>query len=110
MATTKRSQKAKTPVTKVSDRRVRKGKLKPSDLKDLKKLGHIASLLESLHEIGAARDKAGNRTLHMDEYCLLVLMWIYNSVIGGRKALSWPNLVLLGFAHGTRTSSGITSR
>lgn len=37
MATAKRSEKAKTPVTKVSDRRARKGKIKPSDLKDLKK-------------------------------------------------------------------------
>ncbi len=26
------------------------------------------------------------------------------------KALSWPNLVLLGFARGARTGSGITSR
>lgn len=78
MAKAKRSDKAKTPVTKISDRRVRKGKIKPSDLKDLKKLGHIASLLEPLHQIGTARDKASNRSLHMDEYCLLVLMWIFN--------------------------------
>jgi hypothetical protein len=87
MAAAKRSDKAKTPVTRVSDARVRKGKIKPSDLKDLKKLGHIAGLLEPLHEIGAARDKAGNRSLHMDEYCLLVLMWIFNPVIDSMRGM-----------------------
>lgn len=87
MATAKRSNKAKKPVTKVADARARKGKIKPSDLKDLKKLGHIASLLEPLHEIGAARDKAGNRSLHMDQYCLLVLMWIFNPVIDSMRGM-----------------------
>lgn len=87
MAAAKKSRKDKTPVTKVSDRRVRKGKIKPSDLKDLKKLGHIASLLEPLHEIGAARDKADNRSLHMDEYCLLVLMWMFNPVIDSLRGM-----------------------
>ena len=67
MAAAKHSRKAKKPAAKVSDARVRKGRIKPSDLKDLKKLSHIASLLEPLHKIGAARDKAGNRSLHMDE-------------------------------------------
>lgn len=87
MATAKRSEKAIAPVTKVSDRRVRKGKIKPSDLKDLKNLGHMASLLEPLHGIGAARDKAGNRDLHMDEYCLLVLMWMFNPVIDSLRGM-----------------------
>ncbi|MEP0431503.1 IS4 family transposase [Rhodopirellula bahusiensis] len=87
MAAAKRSNKAKKPVTKVTDARVRKGKVKPSDLKDLKKLGHIASLLEPLHAIGAARDKAGNRSLHMDQYCLLVLMWIFNPVIDSMRGM-----------------------
>ena len=87
MAAAKRSEKAKGPVTKVSDRRLRKGKIKPSDLKDLKKLGHIASLLEPLHEIGGERDKANNRSLHMDEYCLLVLMWLFNPVIDSLRGM-----------------------
>jgi hypothetical protein len=87
MAAAKRSDKSKKPVTRVSDARVRKGKIKPSDLKDLKKLGHIAGLLEPLHEIGAARDKAGNRSLHMDEYCLLVLMWMFNPVIDSMRGM-----------------------
>lgn len=87
MSASKRSEKAKTPITKISDRRVRKGKIKPSDLKDLKKLGHIARLLEPLHRIGADRDKANNRSLHMDEYCLLVLMWMFNPVIDSLRGM-----------------------
>lgn len=75
------------PVTKVSDRRVRKGKIKPSELRDLKNLAHMARLLEPLHGIGAARDKAGNRNLHMDEYCLLVLMWMFNPVIDSLRGM-----------------------
>ena len=62
-------------------------KIKPSDLKDLKKLRHIARMLEPLHEIGTARDKANNRSLHMDEYCLLVLMWMFNPVIDSLRGM-----------------------
>lgn len=87
MSEADQTEKPKKPVTKVSDARVRTGKIKPSDLKDLRKLGHIARLLEPLHEIGAARDKAGNRSLHMDEYCLLVLMWIFNPVIDSMRGM-----------------------
>lgn len=87
MAKAKKPRKAKKPVRSVSDRRLRKGKIKPSDLQDLKKLRHIASLLEPLHEIGTARDKANNRSLHMDEYCLLVLMWMFNPVIDSLRGM-----------------------
>lgn len=72
---------------KLQSRQVRKGKIKPSDLKDLKQLGHFASILEPLHEIGTARDKAGNRSLHMDQYCLMVLMWMFNPVIDSLRGM-----------------------
>ena len=50
--------------------------IKESDLSGLRDLQAMAKLLKPLHQIGKARDKAGNRELHMDQYCLLVLMWL----------------------------------
>ena len=61
--------------------------IKSSDLKGLKDLRHMAKILESLHEVGTARDRAANRSLHMDEYCLLVLMWLYNPVIDSLRGM-----------------------
>lgn len=72
---------------KLQGRRARKGKIKPSDLKHLRELSHVASLLEPLHEMGTARDKAGNRQLHMDHYCLMVLMWMFNPVIDSLRGM-----------------------
>ncbi len=86
MANRKSTRDDDTPL-KIQSRKVRKGKIKPSDLQDLKQLGQLASLLEPLHEIGAARDKAGNRSLHMDQYCLLVLMWMFNPVIDSLRGM-----------------------
>jgi len=56
-------------------------------LEGLKDLRALAKLLEPLHQIGTNRDKAGNRDLHMDQYCLLVLMWLYNPVIDSLRGL-----------------------
>jgi len=62
-------------------RKSKRKKIKESDLGRFKDLRAIAKLLEPLHEMGTERDKAGNRRLHMDQYCLLVMMWLYNPVI-----------------------------
>jgi hypothetical protein len=68
-------------------RRARRGKIKSSDLKHLRELAHVASLLEPLHQMGTARDTAGNRQLHMDHYCLMVLMWMFNPVIDSLRGM-----------------------
>ena len=44
-------------------------------------------LLDSLHRQGTERDKAGNRDLHMDQYCVLVLMWMFNPILTSLRAL-----------------------
>lgn len=62
-------------------------RINSSDLKDLRELGKLAKLLKPLHEIGTARDKAGNRSLHMDEYCLMVLAWMFNPVIDSLRGM-----------------------
>jgi hypothetical protein len=52
--------------------------------KDIKCLGHLKRVfewLERLHEVGCERDKAGNRQLHFDGYCKLVLLHIWNPLL-----------------------------
>lgn len=83
----RRKSKTDEPPIKLQGRRARKGKIKPSDLTHLRELSHVASLLEPLHEMGTARDKARNRQLHMDHYCLLVLMWMFNPVIDSLRGM-----------------------
>jgi hypothetical protein len=73
-------------MARASKNKTRK-KIKESDLVGLRDLHAIAKLLKPLYRIGTERDKAGNRELHMDEYCLLVLMWLYNPVIDSLRGL-----------------------
>lgn len=44
-----------------------------SQLTGLKYFEKLAPLLERLRDVGCERDKAGNRDLHFDQYCLLIL-------------------------------------
>ena len=62
-------------------------RLKESDLSGLRDLHAMAKLLKRFHRIGKTRDKAGNRELHRNQYCLLVLMWLYNPVIDSLRGL-----------------------
>jgi hypothetical protein len=64
-----------------------KDEIKPSDLHGLKDLGALSKLLESLHGVGTERDRANNRQLHMDQYCLLVAMWLFNPIIDSLRGL-----------------------
>jgi Transposase DDE domain len=63
------------------------------DRKLLAKLGHfkqlrkVADLLGFLHSSGCARDRAGNRELHFDDYLLLVLLWMFNPLLDSMRAL-----------------------
>jgi hypothetical protein len=56
--------------------------LQKKDIVGLAHLKRLFPLLEKLHHVGCARDKAGNRDLHFDQYCKLVLLYIWNPVIG----------------------------
>lgn len=35
----------------------------------------------------AARDKAGNRELHFDQYCMLILLYLFNPVVTSLRGL-----------------------
>ncbi len=62
-------------------------KIEPKDISGLKDFAALKPLLERLHTVGTERDKAGNRDLHMDHYCLLLLMWLYNPIIDSLRGL-----------------------
>jgi hypothetical protein len=44
-------------------------------------------MLDQLHDVGCQRDRAGNRNLHFDQYCLLVLLFMFNPVLRSLRAL-----------------------
>jgi hypothetical protein len=57
------------------------------DLQGLKHFRALRKLLARLHEVGTQRDAAGNRQLHMDQYCVLVLLWLFNPAIRTLRGL-----------------------
>jgi hypothetical protein len=65
----------------------RESEIRERDIQGLKYLDLVLPLLEQLHHVGCARDKAGNRRLHYDEYCLLVLLSLFNPVVRSLRAL-----------------------
>src|SRR5437762_13040986 len=54
------------------------GELQYKDITCLGHLKRVFELLDRLHEVGCERDTAGNRQLHFDGYCKLVLLHIWN--------------------------------
>jgi IS4 transposase len=53
----------------------------------LKYFDKLAPLLERLHQDGCARDRAGNRQLHYDQHCLLILLYLFNPVVTSLRSL-----------------------
>jgi hypothetical protein len=62
-------------------------RIKPRDVQGLKYFDKLAPLLERLHEVGTERDRAHNRTLHFDQYCLLVLLYLFSPLVTSLRAL-----------------------
>ena len=46
------------------------------DITGLKYFHKLDGLLTGLHRVGCERDQADNRKLHMDQYCMLVLLYL----------------------------------
>lgn len=58
-----------------------------SDISGLKYFRKLDSLLTSLKDVGCERDRAGNRSLHMDQYCMLVLLFLFNPIVTSLRSL-----------------------
>jgi hypothetical protein len=62
-------------------------KVREEDVTGLKYFDKLAPLLARLHDVGCLRDKAGNRKLHFDQYCMLVLLFLFNPVVRSLRAI-----------------------
>lgn len=61
--------------------------LNAKDVKGLKYFRSLQPLLQRLHGVGAERDVAGNRNLHMDQYCMLILIWLFSPIVDSLRGL-----------------------
>lgn len=61
--------------------------IREKDVTGLKYFRRLLPLFERLHQVGCGRDKAGNRQLHMDQYCALVLLFLFNPCLRSLRAL-----------------------
>jgi hypothetical protein len=62
-------------------------KIKESELQGFKYFKAISGILESLHQAGCQRDRAGNRKLHMDQYMSLLLLYMFNPICTSLRAV-----------------------
>ena len=65
----------------------KKRRVEEKDVVGLKYFDQLAPLLERLHDVGCERDRAGNRSLHYDHYCMLVLLYFFNPLVDSLRGL-----------------------
>ena len=65
----------------------KKARLRERDVGGMKHLQKLLPLLDRLRDVGCERDRAGNRQLHFDQYCLLVLLSLFNPVINSLRGI-----------------------
>jgi Transposase DDE domain len=61
--------------------------IQEEDIQGLKYFRKLWPMFEWLHDVGCGRDKAGNRQLFMDQYCGLVLLFMFNPCVRSLRAL-----------------------
>jgi hypothetical protein len=62
-------------------------KIQEKDVVGLKYFDQLAPLLARLHDVGCERDKAHNRILHYDQYCMLILLYFFNPIVKSIRGL-----------------------
>jgi len=67
--------------------RTRKPEVREKDLQGFKYFDRLLPLLDRLHHVGTARDKAGNRQLFYDQYALLMLLFFFNPILTSVRGL-----------------------
>jgi hypothetical protein len=65
----------------------RKDKIKEKDLQGFKHFKLLLPILEKLHDSGCERDRAHQRKLHFDQYCALMLLYMFNPVVTSLRAI-----------------------
>ena len=61
--------------------------IEPHQLQGLKYFANVSTLLARLRPVATERDQAGNRDLFCDQYIGLLLIYFFNSVVTGLRAL-----------------------
>ena len=62
-------------------------RLTEQNIVGLKYFDELLPLFKRLHDDGCQRDKAGNRELHYDQYCLMVLLYLFNPICSSLRAV-----------------------
>jgi hypothetical protein len=65
----------------------KRDKVREQDITGLKFFDRLSPLLERLREVGCERDKADNRRLHYDQYCMLMLLYFFNPIITSLRGM-----------------------
>ncbi len=65
----------------------RRQKVREKDVTGLKYFDKLSPMLERLHDVGCDRDKAGNRRLHFDQYCMLILLYLFNPIVTSLRGI-----------------------
>ena len=65
----------------------RREKITSEQITGLKYFDQLNPLLHRLHDDGCHRDRAGNRDLHFDQYCMLILLYLFNPVVTSLRGL-----------------------
>jgi hypothetical protein len=70
--------------------------LTQQQVQGLKHFKTLLPLFQHLHDVGCARDRAGNRQLFFDDYCAAAMLYLLNPLIGSMRSLqhvlSLPNV------------------
>ncbi len=61
--------------------------MEAKDLTGLKYFDLLAPLVKRLHDDGCERDRAGNRTLYYDSYCMLMLLYLFNPIVTSLRGI-----------------------
>lgn len=67
--------------------RPRRQPVRAADVRGIKYFHLLVPLLERLHDVGTARDKAGNRRLFFDHYAILLLVYFFSPIITSLRGL-----------------------
>jgi hypothetical protein len=73
--------------SKTKQARSKKPKVRERDIVGLKYFDQLAPLLKRLHDDGCQRDTAGNRILHYDQYCMLILLFMFNPIVTSLRGI-----------------------
>jgi hypothetical protein len=61
--------------------------LKSREIRGVKYVELLLPMLDALHEVGCGRDKASNRCLFYDQYCMLVLPSLFNPMVRSLRSI-----------------------